>query len=502
MSLQVASTPAQKRLADQALENVDRLARQAEAADKPGYTVRNLSQVRPERIEWLWPGHLPKGKSIVLDGDPGQGKSTVADDIAARVTTGSPWPDGSPGCSPANVILMSAEDGLADTILPRINAAGGDTSRIFALESVSGEDGSPMPPMLPGSLPVIERAIAEHDAALLVVDVLMSYLDGSVNSYKDQDVRAKVMTPLTSMLKRTGCTALLLRHLNKGIGGNAISRGGGSIGIVGAARAAFVIAQDKEDDTRHVMAPEKFNLGVMPKSLAYTLVPDSANGCARVQWLGETDDTADALLNIPPETQEEKDDRSTVQSFLVSYLETQGGDASASDVLKAGRAAGFDDSQIKNARHRCRDPRIVSRKSGGTGFGWVWAIEPTPKGVTEASRPLYSRNVTPLTPLSVSNGSAMTPLTQNTKGVTARDMTSLPNPARPLDLSSFDASQLDGLAHSWAKQLERDGMHSIDATLARMTPESLELLNQRGGVLKTATDLEYQRRSGIPVLTA
>lgn len=556
MSLEITATKAQQRQAEALIENVNR---EALRSRDPGYRVRSLDHVVPERIQWLWTGHIPKGKSVVIDGDPGQGKSTITDDLVARITTGDPWPDGSPGCNPGNVILMSAEDGLADTILPRILAAGGDTSRVFALEGVADEKGVLQPPMLPGAIPRIKAAVIDHKATALVIDVLMSYLDGSVNSYKDQDIRAKVMTPLTAMLEETGCTAILLRHLNKNVGGNAISRGGGSIGIVGAARAAYVVASDRNDPDRHIMAPEKFNLGVMPKALAYVLADDPDHGCARVRWLGETDDTADRLLAAPPESEDEKEERNTVQAFLLDYLESKGGEAPASDVIKAGHAAGFEDSQIKHARQRCRDPRIDSRKSGGSGFGWVWAIEMEVKGtIKESTPPLFPSNTVPLAPLSNANETAMAPLTKETKGATARDnstmapLTDYPisgqpsqcmqmasngyksgtqaavgpsissqllatrheagpasnTPAsaetgpRPLDLARFDSNQFDGLAGSWSKQLQRDGIHSMDSTLARMTPESLEMLNRKGGMLKTATDAEYERRSRQPITAA
>ncbi len=104
-------------------------------------TVR-LSDVDPERVRWLWPGRLPLGKLVVLDGDPGVGKSTLALDIAARLSTGRGWPDGGT-CPPGGVLILSAEDGLADTIRPRLDAAGGDPTRVHALTEVRyvGEDG-------------------------------------------------------------------------------------------------------------------------------------------------------------------------------------------------------------------------------------------------------------------------------------------------------------------------------------------------------------------------
>src|SRR5690554_6672987 len=101
--------------------------------DFPGLVT--LSTVEPQRVEWLWPGHLPRGKLVVIDGDPSAGKSTLTLDLAARVTTGTSWPDGS-ACVPGDVLVMSAEDGIEDTVTPRAVAAGADRSRLHALSAV------------------------------------------------------------------------------------------------------------------------------------------------------------------------------------------------------------------------------------------------------------------------------------------------------------------------------------------------------------------------------
>ena len=346
------------------------------AGENPPYRLTTLSTVEPEKVEWLWPGHLPKGKCVGLVGDPSQGKSTVACDIAAHITTGATWPDGSPGCAPGACLILSAEDGRADTTVPRLLAAGGDTSRVHTLDAVpvrrdNGEV-SYVPPMLPEALEVIEQAIKDKHVTLVVVDVLMGYLSGSVNSYRDQDIRAQVMGPLSEMAERTGSTFLLLRHPNKAQGGSAVTRAGGSIGITGAERAEFVIGSDTDNPDAHVFAPVKFNLGRQPRALSFELTDDPEHECARVTWGKELDVTADQLVNRQPETEDERAERNECQEFVVGYLSERGGDASASAVIKEGRKEGFNDKQIKNARYRCRNPRIEAIKKDASG--WVWSI--------------------------------------------------------------------------------------------------------------------------------
>ncbi|MDQ6849430.1 MAG: AAA family ATPase, partial [Actinomycetota bacterium] len=162
--------------------------------DAPG--VVRLADVQPERVSWLWPGRLPLGKLVVIDGDPSTGKSTLMLDLAARITTNTPFPDGTrPGDGPAGagVLLLSAEDGLADTIAPRLIAAGADLEWVHALTEVPvrDQDGitKMVPPSLPRDIPVIRRIVEDESVSLVIVDVLMAYLNGKVDSHRDQDVR-------------------------------------------------------------------------------------------------------------------------------------------------------------------------------------------------------------------------------------------------------------------------------------------------------------------------
>lgn len=337
--------------------------------------VRRLSDVTPERVEWLWPGYLPRGKLVMIDGDPSAGKSTLTTDLAGRCSTGSPWPDGSLGIHPAAVVLLSAEDGLADTIRPRLDAAGADTTRVFALTAVpvTGEDGevSYRPPSLPHDLDVLEDLIVNRHAALVIVDVLMAYLDSRTDSHKDQDVRV-VLAQLAAVAERTGACIILVRHLNKSGGGSPLYRGGGSIGIIGAARAGYLVGRDPEDETRRILACTKLNIGVEPAPLAYRLVSDELHGCARVEWETEPVDgmTAAALLGTPLDV-EERSERNEAVEWLREYLQEQGGDAQPGDVRRAADAAGLTWRTVQRAR-----PRVgASAHRSGFPSKTVWRLD-------------------------------------------------------------------------------------------------------------------------------
>lgn len=272
-----------------------------EPTDLPtGMSLIRLSDVQPERVDWLWQGYLPAGKLVTLDGDPGLGKSTLALEIGATVTRGGVWPDGSRCDFPGAVLLMSAEDGLADTVRPRLDAAGADVTMVHAVEGIATMDDTTgervlRPPTL-ADVVALERAVTDTGARLLIVDVVMAYLPSGVDSHKDQDIR-QVLSRLSGLADRTGCTVLLLRHLNKASGRDPLYRGGGSIGIVGAARAGLLVAADPDDTDLRVLASVKSNLGVAPGSLAYRLTSVEELGVARVQWEGLTERTARDLLS-------------------------------------------------------------------------------------------------------------------------------------------------------------------------------------------------------------
>jgi len=204
-----------------------------------------LSEVKAEQVSWLWRGRIPRGKLSIWEGDPGIGKSAATTDVAARVSVGRPWPDGAP-CEAAGVVLLSAEDGLADTIRPRLDAAGGDPSRVLALATVQDAHGERLV-SIPEDLEIIRLGIERVNAKLMIVDPLMAFLSGDVNSHRDQDVR-RALAPLAAVAESTGAAVVVVRHLNKDSGGNVLYRGGGSIGIIGAARCALLVAKHPEDE--------------------------------------------------------------------------------------------------------------------------------------------------------------------------------------------------------------------------------------------------------------
>jgi hypothetical protein len=260
--------------------------------------IRKGSTVTPVVPEWHWPGWLPRGKLVVLEGDPGSGKSTVALDLAARLTGGTSLPDGTPYPLPTDVILLSAEDDVDDTTTWRLQAAGANLERIHHFEAITDDKGELTPVVLPLNVQVLWGAIRDIKASLVIIDVLSAYLGGEVDAHKDADVR-RALQPIVDMARATKTTVLLLRHLRKENSGKAIYQGNGSIGIAGVARAVHHIGYDPNDPSVRVLAPVKVNTAARPPALTFRLLAHQQHPCAYVDWGAAVELTADELLNPP-----------------------------------------------------------------------------------------------------------------------------------------------------------------------------------------------------------
>jgi hypothetical protein len=253
--------------------------------------ARSASQVTAEPVTWLWPSRLALGHLALLDGDPDQGKSLVTLDLCARLSTGRPWPDGTPLEAPGSAIVISAEDSDPQTVCPRLQAMGADPGRVFflPLDEAGGIDFR-----LPSRPAALDAVLAETGARLVVIDPISAFLDAGVNTHSDGGVR-RALAPLAALARKYRCAPLLVRHLTKDGRHRALYRGLGSIGLIGSCRSAWLIAADPRVPDRRVLAQEKNNLAAPQPSLAFE-VADAGNDLPALSWLGPCDWKADALL--------------------------------------------------------------------------------------------------------------------------------------------------------------------------------------------------------------
>jgi hypothetical protein len=235
--------------------------------------ITRASEIQPERITWIWPGVIASGRLTGMVGYPGLGKSQVAMDIAATVSTGRPWPRGVPNGNAAEAIILSAEDGPADTIVPRLTAAGANLNAVHVVRAVKGDDGAERAFSIAVDLGRLEEEFDLRRVRLLVVDPVSAYLTAagkSVNGNRGGDVRA-VLNRCASFAARHDLAILAVSHLNKSNGARAITRAMGSLEWVAAPRAVFLVT-DEPGTNRRLVLTLKNNLA--PDRVGYAFEID------------------------------------------------------------------------------------------------------------------------------------------------------------------------------------------------------------------------------------
>jgi hypothetical protein len=280
------------------------------------------------------------------------------------------------------VILLSAEDDLERTILPRLKIAGADLSRIYPVISV-GEGPKGRTVAIPDDLDRIEELALRERVALIVIDPFPAYLTGKHDSHKDADIR-RVLHRLKVLAERTGAGVKILRHLNKVTDTAALYRGGGSIGIIAASRTAFVVARHPKEEGVCVIALQKTNLGQQVPSLAYKVVQkpcevfdsdgkEHTDGVPAIEWLGEVNLTAEELLCRP--TANGRSKKQTAEEYL---QETLAAGPVPSEVLIEGAVkAGLSPRTLKRARQNLK---VVAYQ---TATGWYSQLPTASPAVPE-----------------------------------------------------------------------------------------------------------------------
>lgn len=337
--------------------------------------VTTMASIEHATTTWLWDGHIPAGAISNLSGDPGLGKSQLTCDLGARISRGWPMPplsapDGT--FKPRGVLFMNFEDDPARTLRPRLEAAGADLRRIHCLRSMkcSLEDEEERPIALPGDLSAIEQVIRQGDVALCVVDPFVAALDGKLNINNDGDVR-RCLGQVSALAEATGAAFLLVRHLNKKSGLSAVYRGGGSIGVTGAARAEFMVGVDPADPEARILACVKSNLAPEPSSLRFHI--ESYEGTSRVRW-GETcDATAGDLCAGGSDNRKsgKADEAKTIINDMLAH-----GPASSNEVLQACLDAGVS----KRTYDRVKKEMGVKAQRIGFGDEGEWTLSLSANG--------------------------------------------------------------------------------------------------------------------------
>lgn len=312
---------------------------------------RSIATVEPEIVKYLWYPYIPIGKLTMLEGDPGAGKSWLSLAITAAVTLGHGLP-GSEITAPGPVYIASAEDGIADTIRPRLDALHANTAMVEAADELFTLDET--------GIARLENTVREYKPVLLIIDPLVAYIDGSVDIHKANMVR-HITAQLARLAETYGIAILVVRHLTKGGSAKPIYRGLGSIDFTAAARSVLLAGIDPDTQERgfvHI----KCNLAPLGKAVGYQITD------GEFFWTGESELTAARIFEI--DVGDNAIDKA--KSFL--RVQLADGEELSSDILKAANEQGIKERTLYAAK---KELKVVSRREGkkGTKAGrWYWSL--------------------------------------------------------------------------------------------------------------------------------
>jgi hypothetical protein len=329
------------------------------------------STITPEGVEWLWPGRLAVGTLTNTVGLPDQGKTLLFVDLVARITTGAPKPPDPrrPGARPVGrCLVLTLEDSLSHTIVPRLLQAGADLTLVDFVQMVQNADGQTSLLTLAEDLDVLEATLATTHYTLVVIDGITGYL-GDAKTHNDADVR-RVLAPFAALLDRTRVAGLSVMHPPKQVT-NLAYYAGGSVAFTAIPRVPLGVAPDPQDESpapRRVLVKLKGNLYGHVPTLAYRI---TAPGPADVPWLEWEPDTVTVdltdVLDPQRESAEDRGSRRACEEWLRAQLAD--GARPMKDVQRAAHGAGFTPSTLRRARERVVNP--VKRTFDGP---WEWAL--------------------------------------------------------------------------------------------------------------------------------
>ena len=313
--------------------------------------IIRMSEVDTQTVEWLWEPYIPFGKVTIVQGNPGEGKTYFAMYLTAACTNRQQLPNGEL-LEPFNVIYQTAEDGLGDTVKPRLIEAGADLDRVLVIDDRES--------MLTLTDKRIERAIRENQAKLLIIDPIQAFLGAQVDMNRANEVRP-IFRALGEIAEAHDCAILMIGHLNKASGSQSTYRGLGSIDMTAAVRSLLFIGKVRDDPTTRVLTHEKSSLAPPGKSLAFSL--GDADG---FRWLGEYQLTADELLSGSEHTPTKVE---RAEKLILSLLEN-GRVCPSSVIDKAAQEQGISPRTVRSAKRNLASKLYVVRD----GTQWMVSL--------------------------------------------------------------------------------------------------------------------------------
>jgi putative DNA primase/helicase len=327
-----------------------------------------LADVQSEPVNWVWQDYLARGKLTLLGGDPDLGKSQISIDVAARQSTGRNWPFGARS-RVASTIFICSEDGIADTVKPRAEAAGADVSKLFVLSSTIIKDGKVRGFTLQNDLDLLGNAVTKvGDVGTVMLDAITSYM-GKIENNSTTDVRA-VLDPIAEWAEGLGVAVLGVTHPPKAAQKNAIRQFTGSFAYAAAPRLAFYVTKEPETD-RTLLLAVKNNLGPKALGRAYRIATREVGPgiiAPYVQWdEGPVDYTADQAIAANNEALRDGGALQQAKDFLREQLT---GPRDAAEIKEAAEAHGISERTLKRAKAALD---VKASKDGFQGK-WIWTL--------------------------------------------------------------------------------------------------------------------------------
>ena len=289
----------------------------------------NMQDIEVEDIEWLIYPFIPYGKITIIQGDPGEGKTTLVLQIIARLTKGEAIIN-EKAKQPINVIYQTAEDGLGDTIKPRLLSADADCSKVLVIDDKDT-------PLTMRDVR-LEQAIVETKAKLVVLDPIQGFLGADVDMHRANKIRP-VMKHIAELADKYKCASILIGHMKKCSMGKSTYRGLGSIDFQAAARSVLIVGRIKDEPEIRVVCQTKSSLAPEAKSIAFRLSKE--NG---FEWIGEYDVTADDLLSGTAKGTKKQAAIDFLEEFVLNGAKPQ------TEIMKLAKEKGFSEKTVRNAK--------------------------------------------------------------------------------------------------------------------------------------------------------
>ena len=265
----------------------------------------HMEDVVSKEVEWLWYPYIPYGKITIIEGDPGEGKTTLVLKLAAALSRGLPLPcDDDKEYEPIHIIYQTAEDGIEDTIKPRLEKAGADCSMIRVIDETDKE--------LSMTDDRLEQAIIETKARLIILDPIQAYIGATVDMHRANEIRP-VLKHLGIIAEKHNCAIILIGHMNKASGSKSTYRGLGSIDIQATARSVLLVARLRDKPNIRIMAHDKSSLAPAGDAIGFEMTEDNGMVC-----IGPYDITIDELLSGNEGRGKKKLD--IVENFIKEYF--------------------------------------------------------------------------------------------------------------------------------------------------------------------------------------